>query len=288
MSELEFVCDFGNLHSAISEWKESAESISVKFGVTIEDILFPVFLSISESNSSRLTVLYNGAVNRERSEDGVVFQRSSWKDEIPSSIVSFADPTLVLHDGMNIGWGQIDGQLFAPEQYKRILDQLRDTLPLPNGFQTLHYGSSAGGFQALATAGFDRGSRVLCNNPQTDFSQYSLDWATNRALKLNGFANRKEYLESDKYNDFAWRTEIPKLYEKLQYFPENIRILINAASANDLVAQAGSFVVGMAEVSSTPSTKGYEIYYYYHPSLNHNPLPKPRTILEITKELEQL
>ncbi|MEY8579115.1 hypothetical protein AALI21_12560 [Corynebacteriaceae bacterium 6-324] len=288
MSELEFICSIDELESSISEWKSSSESPSIKFGVTIEDVLFPVFLHISDAHSERLTVLYNGAVSRERCEDGIVFQRSSWKDEIPSCIVSFADPTLVLHDGMSIGWGQVDGQLFAPEQYKKILDRLRDALQLPGRFETLHYGSSAGGFQALATAGFDRGSRVLCNNPQTDFSKYSVAWATNRALKVNGFANRAEYLESDVYSDFAWRVEIHKLYQKLEYIPDNIRLLINAASENDLVAQAGSFVAGITEISTKQSTNGYEVYYYFHPSLGHNPLPKPQTINELIAELEQL
>ena len=194
MSELEFVCPLSELETSITKWSGSSESSTVKFGVTVDEVLFPVFLHLSDTHNDRLTVLYNGAVSRDRCEDGIVFQRSSWKDEIPSTIVSFADPTLVLHDRMSIGWGQVDGQLFAPEQYKVILDVLRDSLSLPGRFETLHYGSSAGGFQALATAGYDRGSRVLCNNPQTDYSKYSVAWATNRVLKVNGFANRDEYL----------------------------------------------------------------------------------------------
>lgn len=288
MSELEFVCPLSELETSITKWSGSSESSTVKFGVTVDEVLFPVFLHLSDTHNDRLTVLYNGAVSRDRCEDGIVFQRSSWKDEIPSTIVSFADPTLVLHHRMSIGWGQVDGQLFAPEQYKVILDVLRDSLSLPGRFETLHYGSSAGGFQALATAGYDRGSRVLCNNPQTDYSKYSVAWATNRALNVNGFANRDEYLGATNYDDVSWRIEIPKLYQKLEYIPGNIRLLINSASENDLVAQAGSFITGITAISSSPSTNGYEVIYYYHPTLGHNPLPKPQTINEIVAELNLL
>ena len=288
MSEFEFVTTLSEAGEALIKVQPQIEIGPIKFAIEIEGILFPVFLNINRAHPGRLTVLYNGAVNRERSPDGIVFQRSSWANEIPSSVVSFADPTLVLHEKMTIGWGQADGVLFAPEQYSRILVVLRQVLNLPHAAKTLHFGSSAGGFQALATAGYDPSSRVLCNNPQTDFSRYSVAWATNRALKIHGFSNRSEYLAAEHYADFAWRVEVPKLYEKLSYVPQNIRILINSASKNDLEEQAEAFVTGVTSISSEPSTRGYEICYYFHPTLGHNPLPKSTTIDEITSQLSQL
>lgn len=288
MSKLQFVCSLSEASIKLNEWKNSNPTGPAQFGIEIDTVLFPVFLSFSHSDSDKLVVLYNGAVSRSRCEDGIVFQRSSWSDEIPATVVSFADPTLVSHEGMTIGWGQADGKLFAPEQYKVILDMLRTVLSLPEAHKTLHYGSSAGGFQALATTAFDRDSHALCNNPQVDFSQYNLAWATNRALKVNGFKNRTEYLESENYDDISWRIEIPKLYENLYYSPENIRIQVNAASENDLKVQIAAFVSEITSISSLPSVNGYEIYYYYHPALGHNPLPKPSTITEIENELERL
>lgn len=288
MSDFEFVTSLDGAKEELIQIRPLLDLGPVQFGIEVDDVLFPVFLSISSEHPDRLTVLYNGAVSRERCPDGVVFQRSSWRSEIPSTVVSFADPTLVLNEKMSIGWGQADGNLFAPEQYEKILVVLRDALNLPNAEKTLHYGSSAGGFQALATAAYDRKSRVLCNNPQTDFSKYSVLWATNRALKIHGYSNRAEYLSAENYGEIAWRVEVPKLYEKLAYIPQNIRILINSASKNDLEAQAEAFVTGITSISCEPSTRGYEIYYYFHPALGHNPLPKPTTIAEITSQLSQL
>lgn len=288
MPNLEFTCDIQTLSEKILEFTTGSETKTVSFGVTIADKLFPVHLHISSHFPNRLTALFNGAVSRERSKDGIVFQRSSWKNGIPSSIISFADPTLVLHDEITIGWGQVDGTLFAPECYKRILDELRNANLIPKSESTLHFGSSAGGFQALATAGYDAGSHVLCNNPQTDFSQYNAAWAANRVLRFFGFENRKEYVESDRYGEYAWRIEIPQLYSRLGYIPKNIRILINTASENDLVAQAGSFVSGITRISNMPTATGYEIYYYYHPIWGHNPLPKSVTLSEIESALARL
>lgn len=288
MSKLEFTCDFDDLSNHISELNSSSSIDSSQFGVEINGVLFPVFIHINSNEPERLTVLYNGAVSRDRAEDGIVFQRSSWKDEIPSSVVSFADPTLVLNEGMSIGWGQADGVLFAPEQYVNILQVLRESLHLPSAKSTLHFGSSAGGFQALATAAFDQGSRVLCNNPQTDFSQYSVAWATNRALKVNGFANRDEFLNSERFADTSWRIDIPSLYAKLNYMPEHIRFLVNTASKNDLTVQTASFISGITENSTEPTVSGYEVYYYYHPVLGHNPLPKAATLDEIKEQLGAL
>lgn len=287
MSDFEFVATLVEAKEALIQIRSSLDHGPIQFGIEIDGVLFPVFVSINSEHPDLLTVLYNGAVSRERCPDGVVFQRSSWRSEIPSTVVSFADPTLVLNEKMSIGWGQADGNLFAPEQYEKILVVLRDALDLPKAEKTLHYGSSAGGFQALATAAYDRKSRVLCNNPQTDFSKYSILWATNRALKIHGFSNRAEYLSADNYGDIAWRIEVPRLYEKLGYVPQNIRILINSASKNDLEEQAEAFVTGVTSISSEPSIRGYEIYYYFHPTLGHNPLPKPTTIAEITSQLRQ-
>lgn len=288
MSKLEFICKLDEIDEQITSWMNSSDTGTVQFGVKVDDVLFPIFLALSSSNSDRLTVFYNGAVSRERSADGIVFQRSSWKDEVPSNVISFADPTLILHETMSIGWGQLDGNLFAPEKYKKILDQLRSSLNLPSSERTLHFGSSAGGFQALATAGYDKHSRVLCNNPQIDFSQYNLAWAANRALKINGFANRHEYLNSDEHSDVSWRIEIPRLYERIRYIPKNIRILVNTASANDLNIQIASFIADITEISSTPTISGFEVYYYHHPALGHNPLPKVATVQEIITQLEKL
>ena len=287
MSDFEFVATLVEAKEALIQIRSSLDHGPIQFGIEIDGVLFPVFVSINSEHPDLLTVLYNGAVSRERCPDGVVFQRSSWRSEIPSTVVSFADPTLVLNEKMSIGWGQADGNLFAPEQYEKILVVLRDALDLPKAEKTLHYGSSAGGFQALATAAYDRKSRVLCNNPQTDFSKYSILWATNRALKIHGFSNRAEYLSADNYGDIAWRIEVPRLYEKLGYVPQNIRILINSASKNDLEEQAEAFVTGVTSISSEPSIRGYEIYYYFHPTLGHNPLPKPTTIAGITSQLRQ-
>src|SRR5699024_9146937 len=286
MQELDFTCTLSELAGTIRAWDETTASNQVTFGVSIEDVLFPVFVSIDRDRNARLTVLYNGAVSRERSKSGIVFQRASWKDDLPSTVVSFADPTLLLSEGMSIGWGQADGKLFAPQQYAIILDVLREAKGLSGSNRTLHFGSSAGGFQALATAAFDKGSRVLCNNPQTDFSQYSVPWAANRALKINGFANREEFLASENIDEVAWRIDIPKLYEKLEYVPPHIRILINSASKNDLTVQAASFISGITEISSESTTNGYEMYFYYHPGLGHNPMPKAVTIHEIASQLD--
>lgn len=242
----------------------------------------PVLVRLNNPGSDRLLVTYNGAIQRAKAPDGVVFQRSSWLDEFAANVVQIADPTMYRHASLQIGWGQLDEANWAIESYVEILDALRQHFGLGNPEKTLHYGSSAGGFQASATAVFDRGSRVLVNNPQFDWSRYLPAFIN--ALLRNVFPNAQ--LEEIKAAS-PWRVSVLDLFARQDYVPE-MDVMVNLASHSDLRDQLLPAVERLSEIQAVGTKPKVTFSTYHDEKLNHNPLNKNVTISRINAALESL
>lgn len=244
---------------------------------------FPVSIDLKENPSPRLLALYNGAINRGKAPDGVVFQRSSWTAEFDADVVGFADPTLVKLRSGSIGWGQLSGAVYANSFYPRILDLLRKRYFLALSFNTLHYGSSAGGFQAVSSSAYDTGSTALVNNPQLDWSLYD---ATHSG-KIFSKIYRDESGGAETKAKYPWRVNVTDLFLKLKHTPKLV-IYINTASDSDFQLQLPRFLDGISNLEYIESQPSVRIELYRNEASGHNPLNKTITLKVVNDALSRL
>lgn len=250
--------------------------------VAIEGIQVPVNIKVSPLFGDRLLVTYNGSVDRRRAPDGVVFQRSRWLRDFQASTVQFADPTLLNDMDIAEGWGQLSESRWAISLYWRIIEELRSNAGFPRAPETLHFGSSAGGFQAIATATYDTGSSVLANNPQ-------LDW-----MKFH--RNKRELLSRRIFGDPSggrllslkpWRVRLIDLFRRKGYFPK-LNLMINIDSPTDYVDQLKPFLDEMTSLTGIRNSTGILLDLYKDPGSGHNPLGKEETVSRVNSLLQGL
>ena len=214
---------------------------------------------------------YNGAVDRERAPSGIVFQRSTWHDEIDCDAVYFADPTLLPHPKLTIGWGQMSKDRWGIDGYVKILKIVRKSFSMAPPWRTIHYSSSAGGFQAIATATLDKGSYAVANNPQIDIAQYN-PIHQRRLFKsvFNDFTGGSNTIET-----VPCRFNLVKLFEKELRVPR-LKLAINVLSPTDYRNQIMHFLEQMDQISFAPKSQ-IRIDFYYDEKQGHKPLSRIST-----------
>lgn len=229
----------------------------------------PVLVRLNWGNQKRLLVTYNGAIQRSKAPDGIVFQRSSWLDEIEASVIQISDPTLRRHQRLQIGWGQYSKENWAIDSFKELIDQLRVEFELGDPNQTTHYGSSAGGFQAACTATLDRGSRAVINNPQLDWSRYNPTFV--RALLRDVFeGSTLDEVPPDRISALSY-------FETQQYVPQ-IDMYTNIASDGDVDDQLIPSLEKLRSLSIVGKKPRIVTHLYHDDALGHNPLGKPTSL----------
>jgi len=253
-----------------------------RFIVTVGSCRVPVLLSQTKNNSDTLLVTYNGAIQRSKAPDGIVFQRSSWLDEFEATVVQIADPTMLNHERLQIGWAQHSEKEWAIDAYYEVIQALRERFDLADSDKTVHYGSSAGGFQAVCCAAKDRGSTAIVNNPQLDWSLYNERFVN--ALLRDVF-NGSEI--EDVRTQQPWRVNVIDLFEHVGYVPKT-EVLLNIASAGDVEQQLKPILSRLQGFESLGKKPTFSFNFYHDVNMGHNPLGKPYTIRKINRELERL
>jgi len=274
------------LHINLADIASTPLGAEIGFGadrkllIESEGVWFPVLIRVSKRYNSRLLVMYNGAVDRERSKSGLVFQRSSWVDDFNATRVHFADPTILEFPDMSIGWGQLSRERWGIEVYVEILNELRKALLLPTADRTLHYGSSAGGHQAIMTAALDRGSRCLANNPQTDITKY---WPGHQArLYENIFQDDPKGTQT--LVDTPWRLKCVEMFRKQGYVPP-LEIVTNVNSSRDFDLQFIPFIRAMNGL--VPGKNSVTFEGYWDPEGGHRALSRKETRIRINRTLDR-
>ena len=248
---------------------QQSSSTSFLLDARFDEWDFPVLLVKKDVSEYPVTVAYNGALDRMRSKDGRVFQRSKWAEEIRSHVVYLADPTLVRHKNLILGWGQMDRNHFAPEVYKLVLDRLRKDFDLVGPEKTLHFGSSAGGFQAICTGAFDQGSEVLVNNPQFDWLAYDLKTSVDKVCAVALGDPKHQRLLSQE----PWRARVWELFAAQRYMP-SITAYINVASHNDFRVQMPKFERAVSALEFLDTGWRSRINLYKDDIAGHSPMAK--------------
>lgn len=249
--------------------------------VPIDGVDLPVALRTSPGND-RLLILYNGAVDRARASDGVVFQRSSWAEEIQASCLWIADPSLLPRPGAILGWGQISEEAHLPDLIPHLVASIGEALNISPA-RRLHFGSSAGGFQALVCAAADAGSTALVNNPQTDWLRYEPRGPVDRVLS-DVFAGRtREQLVAD----MPWRARAWDWFDRAGHVPRTTYV-VNTASSDDMLSQLAPFQRALEQMH--PSNPGvmWEVQHYFDPVAGHSPLARRPALININEMLSRL
>lgn len=252
----------------------------LRFDLLVGVIAVPLLLWISPTHPEKLTVLANGAVGRQEGKaPEEVFQRRTWVEKIRSSCLFIADPTLNSENTLRIGWGQGSKLGYAIPAMSQAAHWVGSELGV-DSVNRLYYGSNAGGFQAMQLAVRDAGAQALVNNPQTDWSRY-IPAAVRRIVReVYGAEDVSEVIAR-----WPGRVRVVDAFRELGRVPK-LRMLVNAASENDITEQLPAFVNGLGSLGVWEAADHVEIELYHHEALGHMPLQQPRTLDEIHRALE--
>lgn len=231
---------------------------------------------LTENDSPKLTIFFNGAIDPQRAAGKPVYQRHTLWGSLKDDCCAIADPTQNLFPNLALGWGQGSkghwGIVAQSAVVSAVTDYWRMQRKLgPDEGTVWLYGSSGGGFQALACGTFVQVDGVIANNPQ-------IDW-----LKYEGRTQVKELMQAvyGKWSDRPtfrdeWRERISliDLWRCSSYAPE-FDYVVNARSSTDIKNQLSGLlafwsVQGAATISANSSLR-----FYNSKKDGHSPLLAP-------------
>lgn len=148
----------------------SSDEETISFALKGKNWTFPALYYPSEKQA--LFVLMPSAINRGKAQLPA-FNRWTWASSgfFPGHSICISDPTLDLHDQLNIGWCLGDKDNCATAELSEFIIELAKSKGIPTE-KIIIYGSSAGGFSALALASLIDGSTAIAINPQIDATAY--------------------------------------------------------------------------------------------------------------------
>ena len=240
-----------------------------RIDVVAEHSVLP-FLVVPRTGADKLLVLNNGAVDHQIAQGRPVFQRSSWWREIRHHQIYFCDPGTLGTDQLSLAWGQLSREHWVVYDAARAVKALSAQLGVQEPDRRIYYGSSAGGFMALALMAGDAGATAVVNNAQ-------FDWTRWMATGLNPLREARfdNMLPSHLRKVHPVRTNVLKMLAKRRK-PVRIVYYVNLASKHDREVDRPMFE---AFVRSHPRlTRNVEIRPYEDPVAGHNPMSKERTL----------
>ena len=151
---------------------------------------FPT-LYFDGKEQQRLFVMLSAAVDRSKYRLPV-FNRWTWAEmkKFPGHVLCVADPTLELHDAMNLGWYLGTDENDASEELSRFIRRFAEVLGIPED-KIVIWGSSGGGFAALALASRIEKATAVAVNAQTDILAYEIARHI-EAVRRSCFATKRQ------------------------------------------------------------------------------------------------
>jgi hypothetical protein len=163
----------------------------------------------------RLFVLFHGA--QVRTENGPYWPRWSW--DFPGDVLAISDPTLdiSLDEDMTITWYAGSFGEYALEKITRIVKSVAKYKNIQEK-DIVFYGSSGGGFAAIAASRYIPNSLAVSINGQTDILKY-----------YSGPGSRFQALVRNVFPGFSVQSAYEKYFERFNlvetYKPREGRIL---------------------------------------------------------------
>ena len=166
-----------------------------------------VFFSALRPKASKLTILYN---------------RITWVDLFLYNCLFIADPTMLYHPELRGGYYQGSKNWYGIEYCVDVILKIAAMLNIIEK-NILLYGSSQGGFAALAAHAFMNKANVLAESPQSDLSVLTSAKADRLKMLKNVYhTDTFESLNSE----FRARTNILKLYDIYPPVLKNINVIV--------------------------------------------------------------
>ncbi|MFK3988954.1 hypothetical protein ACI2JM_01385 [Psychrobacter sp. NPDC064578] len=165
----------------------------ISFKGEIGNLPFSAYLYI-KPNTDKLFVMLNGAINQKREAGIPVYQRWSWHEEFPGSVLYITDPTLLKYTDIILAW-------YVGDKLNRVDIRLADFVTRVaaklNVSKIVPYGSSGGGFAAIQLASnIGNGCIAVAINPQTIVFNY-LEEAVDKYIHLCWHGFDKANLRND-------------------------------------------------------------------------------------------
>lgn len=130
---------------------------------------------------SKVIVMFNGAVAASQRLNGFGFQRWTWAKQFKHPVIIIADPATFGDDGLALGWYVgLRGSYYLPSALETILPFIKKR---NQAAEVVTFGSSAGGFTALAALQLGYADIAIAINPQTDVEKYTLQSAVRSMLR---------------------------------------------------------------------------------------------------------
>jgi len=154
--------DYLNLVDENFSYANSNDKKEISFKGLMGDMPFSAYLYIKK-DSDKLFVILNGAV-ADKFKGGTVYQRWSWHNEFPGSVLYISDPSLIKHTELSLAWYIGDKDNKIDKDIANLVDRVADHLKVS---KVIAYGSSGGGFAAIQLAcNIKNSSIAVAINPQ--------------------------------------------------------------------------------------------------------------------------
>ncbi|GGG64144.1 hypothetical protein GCM10011374_29620 [Kocuria dechangensis] len=236
----------------------------------VTDYFTMPLLVVPRTGADKLVVLNNGAVDQHRAAGEPVFQRSTWSDEIRHHQIYVYDPATGGPEYLSLGWGQVSPEKWAAFYIGRVVRTLAVKLGVSDPRDRMYFGSSAGGFMALALLADDEGARAVINNAQFDWTRWMATGVN--ALRHARFGGM---LPADIRARFPLTANVLNLLAR-RGRPLRIDYHVNVASTHDRKEDLPTFNAFLAQ---HPQLCGdVKVHHYFDRSAGHNPLAKPDTL----------
>lgn len=136
--------------------------------VVVKDNQTPIDMYYRSKNSDTTVVCFHGAVEKEVKLPWLV--GAGVLKDADANRLSISDPTLFLHEEVQIGW--FAGNSFMPNLHQTLERIIRKVIDTTSTKHVVFFGGSAGGFAALAMSRHFPGSLALPMNPQTSIQKF--------------------------------------------------------------------------------------------------------------------
>lgn len=155
------------------------------------------------------------------------FDRISWAAELGCSCLFVADPGLGLDPELRGSWFQGGPAFYGIERLALDLRRIGAEFGFPED-RMLFYGSSQGGFAALALGAMLPGARVLAEAPQTDVRRYRARIEVNRMARACYGVQTAAAIPAT----LAWRLDLAALFAR--HPPARSHILVKDSDLHHL------------------------------------------------------
>jgi hypothetical protein len=250
----------------VSSCKHGAQVAMLKENETDLPIYFRLH---KKEDSEKLVILFNGAVDREKT--GIMtFQRWSWADDFDVNVLNIADGTLDTGE-IQIGWGVGNEDFWFIDEIDSLIRIIMKELGVTENNLTL-YGSSSGGFQAITCGLKFPKCNVVMENAQTDVRKYY----PSAVEKLAGAAFKSITFEEFSSN-YENRLSLSTIIDNHNKAPNTLII----QNINDKFHMKNHTLPLMNHLRASDIEDNLFEFYFYFGQSSHSPMNKDKLLLLI-------